>query len=273
MKEKLDFHDKAVVNIFDEASLWAAPFGRLLLENIPMKAQSTVLDVGFGLGFPLIELSQRFGPDSQIYGIDMWEEGILRAKEKIRVLGIQNIEIFVQDAQTIPLQDEQVDLVCSNLGLNNFAAKEKVLQEVHRVLKTGGHLCIATNPVGTFAELFDLFGATLQELKWTDQYDKWQDYLDHRGTEEQIISELSETGLQLKEIVRDTTNMRFVHPAAFFEHGLIRVGFLESLEQFATPENRSMFFEKVTQKIAQVIKAKGEFKVSIPMLYVAMQKV
>lgn len=66
MKGILDYQSGEVVNIFDAASLWAAPFGRLLLENIPMRAQSQVLDIGFGTGFPLIELSQRFGEDSTI---------------------------------------------------------------------------------------------------------------------------------------------------------------------------------------------------------------
>jgi len=37
MKSKLDWQKMEVVNVFDEATLWAAPFGRLLLEDIPMQ--------------------------------------------------------------------------------------------------------------------------------------------------------------------------------------------------------------------------------------------
>ena len=33
----------------------------------------TVLDVGFGTGFPLLELAQRLGKSATIYGIDPWE--------------------------------------------------------------------------------------------------------------------------------------------------------------------------------------------------------
>ena len=52
MKKILDWQDQSVADIFDEATLWSAPFGRLLLENIPMKPVGRVVDIGFGTGFP-----------------------------------------------------------------------------------------------------------------------------------------------------------------------------------------------------------------------------
>ncbi|MEE9430720.1 MAG: class I SAM-dependent methyltransferase [Melioribacteraceae bacterium] len=94
MKKLLDYKCKEVVNIFDEVTLWSAPFGRLLLENIPMKSEAKIVDIGFGTGFPLIELSQRFGEKSKIYGIDIWEEGINRTKDKINTLELNNIELI-----------------------------------------------------------------------------------------------------------------------------------------------------------------------------------
>ncbi|MFT4667311.1 MAG: arsenite methyltransferase [Polaribacter sp.] len=54
MKPLLSSKDKALVQTFNEVTLWSGPFGRLLLENIPMKKGMTVLDIGFGTGFPLI---------------------------------------------------------------------------------------------------------------------------------------------------------------------------------------------------------------------------
>ena len=80
----------------DEVSIWSAAFGRLLLENIPMKSKWNVVDIGFGTGFPIIELSQRFDASSKIYGVDLWKEGISKTKEKIETLGLSNIQIFGQ---------------------------------------------------------------------------------------------------------------------------------------------------------------------------------
>lgn len=87
MKQLLDWKTKEVVNIYDEVSLWSAPFGQILLEHIPMKKGASIVDIGFGTGFPLIELSQRFGEGAQVYGVDIWEEAINKAKEKIDVFG------------------------------------------------------------------------------------------------------------------------------------------------------------------------------------------
>ncbi len=60
MKDILDWQRADVVNAFDEVSLWSAPFGRLLLEEIPMKPNARIVDVGFGCVFTLIEISQPF---------------------------------------------------------------------------------------------------------------------------------------------------------------------------------------------------------------------
>lgn len=94
MKKTLGWESREVANIFDEVTLWSAPFGRMLLEHIPMMPRAKIVDIGFGTGFPLIELSQRFGDQAKIYGIDIWQEGINRAKDKIKILAINNIEIL-----------------------------------------------------------------------------------------------------------------------------------------------------------------------------------
>lgn len=138
MKKILDWQSKQVVNIFDEITLWSAPFGRLLLENIPMKPNTKIVDIGFGTGFPLIELSQVFGEKSKVYGIDIWKEGINLAKEKINVLEINNIEILEESAAKISIENNCIDLVTSNLGVNNFEQKEEVYLEIHRILKKRG---------------------------------------------------------------------------------------------------------------------------------------
>ena len=62
MKPLLDWQNPEIVDIYDEVNLWSAPFGLLLLEQLPMQPGLTIVDVGFGTGFPLIELAQRFGP-------------------------------------------------------------------------------------------------------------------------------------------------------------------------------------------------------------------
>jgi len=52
-----------------------------------------VLDIGFGLGFPMIEIALRLGDSSRVYGIDPWEAAIERTKSKIKICNVNNIEI------------------------------------------------------------------------------------------------------------------------------------------------------------------------------------
>jgi len=273
MKKILNWRSPEVVNTFDEVTLWSAPFGRLLLENIPMATQATVLDIGFGTGFPLIELSQRFGEQSRIYGIDIWPEGVSRTREKIKVLGLSNIEIIEKSATQIDIVDEQIDLVTSNLGVNNFDQKEEVYQEIHRVLKPNGQLAITTNPIGTFEELFDIFHALFLEMKWEAAQAKLAAYVAHRNTDQGIIAEIEKHGFILAQRKADVTNLRFVDAEAVLNHSLMRIGFRAYWEQMITDErDPAQFFERLVEKIKHVISSQGEFRMRIPMLYLAFEK-
>lgn len=129
MKKLLDFYDPQVVKHFNEVTLWSAPFAQLLLENVPIKDVNAMLDIGYETGFPLVELAQRLGPTAEVYGMDVWTEANQLVKEKITIFELHNIQLFETSADQIPLETESVDLVTSNLGVNNFDNKNVVYQE------------------------------------------------------------------------------------------------------------------------------------------------
>ncbi len=272
MKHLLDWKDRKVVKVFDEITIWSAPFGRLLLENIPMQSGDSILDIGFGTGFPLIELAQRYGNNSKIYGMDIWEEGISHTKQKIKTLGLENIVIFHQSATEIPLNDNTIDLVTSNLGINNFEDKIQVYQEIYRVLNDNGHLCLTTNLVGTFHELFKLFKEVFSELKINDSIIKLEDYIRHRSISEIIKEELKGVGFIFEKEIRDNTNLRFVDAESVLDHSLIRIGFRAGWETLIPDKNLPEFYSMLKIKIQQVINDLGVFTMSIPVLYLQFLK-
>lgn len=273
MKKLLNWKDHSVVEHYNEVSLWSAPFGRLLLENIPMREGMTVLDIGFGTGFPLIELSQRFGKNSTIYGIDIWKEAIQLTKKRIAALELSNITIIKQSAESIPLADQQINLVTSNLGVNNFEHKGNVYDEIHRVLKSKGRLCITTNPIGTFEEFFALFEKTLQDLSLEEEQSQLKQYLANRQTKNVITQELQTHGFQLVKSISDQTNMRFVDAEALLDHALIRIGFREGWEEMIPDDKKDSFFTILKKYVSEEIRAKGAFSMKIPMLYLEFAKV
>jgi len=272
MKPILDYQKQEVANIFDEVNLWAAPFGRLLLENIPMKSGATIVDVGFGTGFPLVELSQRFGERSKVYGIDIWTAGIERTKEKINVLDITNIEILEESAVKINLGDQTVDLITSNLGVNNFEERDKVYAELYRILKPDGSFAITTNPIGTFRELFDLFETILNEMNLEEGISNLAKYLAARNTADQIIQEIEEAKFKVVKQKSDLTNMRFTSSEALLNHNLMRVGFREGWNNLIEAKDQENFYNNLRTKIDQIISEKGEIKMTIPLLYLEFQK-
>lgn len=272
MKGKLDWQNPKVVNVFDELTLWSAPFGRLLLENIPMGSKWNVVDLGFGTGFPLLELSQRFGTDSIIYGVDIWPAGIGKTREKMVVYGASNIQLFEQSASSIPLADNSVDLICSNVGVNNFEDRQKVYHECKRILKPGGHLALTTNPIGTFKELFDLFELVSQEFNNPALLQDIRNSVSRRGTEASITQELEAVGLSTTKQVADETSFRFVNAQALLDHSLIRIGFLESWENFIPEKLHQTFFRRLQEEIQKRIDAHGEFRITVPMLYLEFEK-
>lgn len=272
LKDLPDWQTAEVASIFDEVTLWSAPFGRLLLENIPLKKAATILDIGFGTGFPLVELGQITDRNSRVIGMDIWEAGMARAKEKLQVLGLEKVEIMPQSASEIPLADGSVDLVTSNLGINNFDAKERVYAEIFRVLKPEGSLCLTTNPVGTFAEFFKLFLDECESQGLPESAGKMRADIARRRTRVEILDEFEQAGFVLKNEKSDATFLRFLSGEALLNHSLIRIGFRASWEAMVPEHRRNAFFTGLAARIDEIVATAGVFRMRIPMLYLELGK-
>ncbi len=75
-------------NVFmDELPLWSAPFGLALLDTLRFRKHATVLDIGCGEGFPVIEIASRFGPTCQCIGLDPLFRPLTRLGSKNRCTG------------------------------------------------------------------------------------------------------------------------------------------------------------------------------------------
>jgi arsenite methyltransferase len=87
-----------------------------------------------------------------------------------------------QDAATLDLPDASVDVIVSNLGINNFADPGAVLQTCFRVARPGSTLLLTTNLVGHMAEFYDVYRAVLIELGLLDRLATLDAHINHRGT-------------------------------------------------------------------------------------------
>jgi SAM-dependent methyltransferase len=108
-----------------------------------IKSGETILDVGCGAGFDLIVASRMVGQDGKVCGIDLTPEMAEKAKNNLKQYGVQNSDIQVSGAESIPYPDNTFDVVISNGVLNLSPIKEKCFREIFRVLKQNGRLQFA----------------------------------------------------------------------------------------------------------------------------------
>lgn len=109
----------------------------------PVKPGEIVLDVGCGAGFDLIVASRSVGQDGRVCGIDLTPEMADKAKNNLKRYRVQNYDVRVAGAESIPYPDKTFDLVISNGVLNLSPLKEKSFREIYRVLRPNGRLQFA----------------------------------------------------------------------------------------------------------------------------------
>lgn len=120
--------------------------GKHLMPWLPNKNNLTVLDLGSGTGFFTDLLASSY---NQVIGLDL-SKGMLHFAQESRNKSINWIEA---DVHKIPLQDESVDFIYSNLVIQWCDPLDVAIAEMLRVLKPGGLIIFTTLVDGTLHEL------------------------------------------------------------------------------------------------------------------------
>ena len=268
LEDSVDIASEDFVATYDEVPLWSARFGFLLLDNLPYRPIRRILDVGFGTGFPLLEIAERFGAQTQVFGIDPWQAAVDRAEVKLREYAVSNVTLTRGDATDMPFEDGFFDLIISNLGINNFARREAVLAECRRVLAPGGTLALTTNFKGHMWEFYEVFDRTLVELSLEGQRKDLAEHIQHRSTLEQTQGLLTRAGLRVVRTVEDSFVMRFLDGSALLRHHFIRLAVLPAWKDLIPPESRAAFFQALEAQLNRVAADQGSLTLTIPMGYI-----
>lgn len=110
---------------------------------ITMAPGQVVLDLGSGAGNDCFVARELVGETGRVIGLDFSEAMVERAKENLNRLGHANMEFILGDIEDIPLPANSIDVVISNCVLNLIPNKDAVLNNIHRVLRPGGHFGIS----------------------------------------------------------------------------------------------------------------------------------
>src|SRR5215208_4871900 len=105
LKRATDYRQVEIASAFDELSFWSSRFGHLLFKHMELRGAVRVLDLGFGTGFPMIELAHTLGPTSRITGLDLWREAMARARLKLKTYALSNVTMAEGDGSRQPFAD------------------------------------------------------------------------------------------------------------------------------------------------------------------------
>jgi ubiquinone/menaquinone biosynthesis C-methylase UbiE len=117
-----------------------------MLELAHIGPGSRVLDVAGGAGEPALSAAARVGPSGYVLSTDISANLVRLASQNARGQGLaaEHFEARVMDGEHLALPDVGFDAVLSRLGLIYFPDRPRALAEIHRVLKPGGRVVLAS---------------------------------------------------------------------------------------------------------------------------------
>ncbi|MGG7177393.1 class I SAM-dependent methyltransferase [Clostridium paraputrificum] len=264
--------DDNMVCYYDELPLWSTPFGLLLLNNIPLKKNSLIADIGCGTGFPLLELAQRLGESSKVFGIDPLEKALDRANRKKEQYRIKNVELINGVGENMPFTNEYLDIVISNLGINNFKNPDEVITECYRVLKSKGKLIFTTNLLGHFNEFYSILRDVLSHFKLEDEVNNLKEHITKRHSLDGINNLTKRNYFSVKKVIEENYIMRFVDGSSFFNHYFIKLAFLQDWKEIIREDYWNDVFIELENRLNSLALEKGEIVFTVPMAYIECEK-
>lgn len=160
-----------------------APLSNWGLKLVHVQDGWTMLDVGCGGGFTIRRLLNR-SKDAQVYGIDISEESVTKARKVNADVLDKQVYVTQGSAEQLPYSDEMFDLVTAVETVYFWPNLPDCLQEVRRVLKPGGKFAIMVEVVDS-------------DSKWTCIVEGMTAY-----TPEQLKTLLDDAGFIQTEIHR-----------------------------------------------------------------------
>ena len=117
------------------------------LELLNIQEGETVLEVGSGTGYALVEIARAVGETGRAYGVDVTPQMLALAQKRLDRKGLaERVELREGDARDMSYEDDKFDAVYMAATLELFDTPDIpiVLAEIKSVLKPGGRLGITS---------------------------------------------------------------------------------------------------------------------------------
>ncbi len=149
--------------------------GRRAAVEAAERVGGRILEVGVGTGISLPEYSRR----SRVFGVDISEPMLRKARERVDELGLTNVEgLSVMDAERLEFPDNSFDAVVAQYVITAVADPEAALDEFARVVRPGGEIILTSRigaDTGVRRQVERWCGPIARKLGWRTEFD-WMRY-------------------------------------------------------------------------------------------------
>jgi phosphatidylethanolamine/phosphatidyl-N-methylethanolamine N-methyltransferase len=125
--------------VYDFVFDWIfAPGRTAAIEQLDLQRSDSILEVGIGTGLNL----PLYPATCRLTGIDLSQEMLDKAVERVQTLAMPNVILKVMDATSMSFGDNEFDKVVATYTISAVPDPVAVLREMRRVVKPGGILVI-----------------------------------------------------------------------------------------------------------------------------------
>ena len=163
-----------------------------------LKTGEVVVDLGSGAGIDAFLASREVKGHGKVIGIDFTDEMLNKATSAAKENGFNNVEFRKGDIEdSIPVEDNSVDVAISNCVINLATDKVKTFKEIYRILKKDGNGRMIISDLVTSKEVD---GESVNAEEWCS-------CIDGALTRENYINSIEEAGFQIVRILNEKTYM------------------------------------------------------------------